>query len=203
VIKFSNAKNVHPAEIYQQVCEDSGGNAISDGMVRRWCRMFSEGRTNVHDDDQSGRPSLVTADLLDQVNEKIRENRRFTMSELSTHFPHISHSLLHEIVMEHLQYHKLCTRWVPKMLTDDHKTRCMGVALNVLVQYHNEGDKFLNHVVTGDETWISHVTPENKQQSMQWWHSASPKARNLSRHFLPGRSCVPCFGTDVVFCSLT
>jgi hypothetical protein len=33
--------------------------------------MFSEGRTNVHNDDQGGRPSLVTADLLDQVNEKI------------------------------------------------------------------------------------------------------------------------------------
>jgi hypothetical protein len=28
------------------------------------------------------------------------------------------------------------------------------------------GDEFLNHIVTGDETWISHVTPENKQQSM-------------------------------------
>jgi transposase len=43
--------------------------------------MFSEGRTNVHDEDRSGRPSLVTADLLDQVNEKIRENRRFTTCE--------------------------------------------------------------------------------------------------------------------------
>jgi len=61
VIKFLNAKNVRPAEIYRQVCEVYGENAMSDGMVRRWCRMFSEGRTNVHDDDRSGRPSLVTA----------------------------------------------------------------------------------------------------------------------------------------------
>jgi histone-lysine N-methyltransferase SETMAR len=163
VIKFFNAKNVRLAEIYQQVC---GENAMSDGMVRRWCRMFSEGRTNVHNDDRSGRPSLVTANLLDQVNEKILENRRFTMSELSTHFPHISRSLLHKIITEHLQYHKLCARWVPKMLTDDHKSKHMGAALNFLVWYHNEGDKFLNHIVTGDETCISHVTPENKQQSM-------------------------------------
>jgi hypothetical protein len=44
---------------------------VSDGMVRRGCRMFSEGRTNVHNDDRGGCPSLVTADLLDQVNEKI------------------------------------------------------------------------------------------------------------------------------------
>jgi hypothetical protein len=75
VIKFLNAENVRPAEIYRQVCEVYGENATSDGMVRRWCRMFSEGRTNVHDDDRSGRPSVVTADLLDQVN---RENRPCT-----------------------------------------------------------------------------------------------------------------------------
>jgi transposase len=73
VIKFLNAKNVRPTEIYRQVCEVYEENSVSDGMVRRWYRMFSEGRWNVHDDDRSGSPSLVTADLLDQVNEKIRE----------------------------------------------------------------------------------------------------------------------------------
>jgi transposase len=113
VINFFIAKNVRPAEIYRQVCDVYGENAMSDGMVRRWCRRFSEGRTNVHDDARSGRPSLVTADLLDQVNEKFRGNRRFTISELSTNFPHIYRSSLHEIVTEHLQYHKLCARWVP------------------------------------------------------------------------------------------
>jgi transposase len=78
VIKFLNAKNVCSAEIYRQFCEVYGENGMSDGMVRRWCRMFSEGRTNIHDDDRSGRPSLVTADLPDQVNEEIRKNRIFT-----------------------------------------------------------------------------------------------------------------------------
>jgi hypothetical protein len=64
VIKFLKAKNVCLAEIYRQVCEVYGENALSDGMVRRWCRMFSEGRMNVHGDDRSGRLSLATADLL-------------------------------------------------------------------------------------------------------------------------------------------
>jgi transposase len=116
VFKFLNAKNVRPAEMYRQIYEVYEENAMSDRMVRRWCRMFSEGRTNVHDDDRSGRPSLVTADLLDQVKEKIRENKSFTMSEPSTHFPHI-------VVTEHLQYQKLCESWVPKMLTDYHKAK--------------------------------------------------------------------------------
>jgi hypothetical protein len=51
VIKFWNAKNFRPAEMYQQVCEVYGENAMSDGMVRIWRRMFREGRTNVHDGD--------------------------------------------------------------------------------------------------------------------------------------------------------
>jgi transposase len=86
VIKFLNAKNVRRAEIYRQVYEVYGENATSDGMVRRWCRMFSEGRTNVHDDDRSGRPSLVTANLLDQVNEKFEKTKDSPFSPLKEIF---------------------------------------------------------------------------------------------------------------------
>jgi hypothetical protein len=35
VIQFFNDKNIHPAEIYRQVCEVYEENAMSDGMVRR------------------------------------------------------------------------------------------------------------------------------------------------------------------------
>jgi hypothetical protein len=35
-------------------------------------------------------------------------------------------------------------------------------------------DNFLSHVVTGDKTWVLHVTPESKQQSMEWRHTSSP-----------------------------
>jgi len=38
--------------------------------------------------------------LVRAVEEKIRENRRFTITPLSLHFPQISRSLLHKIVSE-------------------------------------------------------------------------------------------------------
>ncbi|KAG8195681.1 hypothetical protein JTE90_003825 [Oedothorax gibbosus] len=47
--------------------------------------------------------------------------------------------------------------------------------MNFLERYHNVGDDFLSQVVTGDETWVAYVTPESKQQSMEWRHSDSPK----------------------------
>ena len=45
-----------------------------------------EGRENVHDDTRSGRPSLVNDDLVRKVNERVRDDRRFTISDLSLHF---------------------------------------------------------------------------------------------------------------------
>jgi hypothetical protein len=38
------------------------------------------------------------------------------------------------------------------MLTDDHKTKRMGSALKFLARYTQEGDEFLDSIVTGDET---------------------------------------------------
>jgi len=98
VIRFLNAKNMKPAENHRQLCDVYGEHAMSSSMVRRWVRMFSEGCENVHDDPRSGRPSVVNEDLVRAVEEKIRENRRFTITSLSLHFPQISRSLLHKIV---------------------------------------------------------------------------------------------------------
>jgi len=67
---------VLPSEIHHQICQAYGGNAMSDGMVRKWVRMFNEGRENVHDEAQSERQSLV------KVNERVRDDRRFTISDL-------------------------------------------------------------------------------------------------------------------------
>ena len=58
-IRFLNARNVKPVDIHRQICEVYGENAISDEMVRKWVRKFSEGRDNVHDEPRSGRLSVV------------------------------------------------------------------------------------------------------------------------------------------------
>jgi len=102
VICFLNARNVLPSEIHHQICQVCGDNATSDGMVRKWVRMFNEGRENVHDEARSGRPSLVNDDLVRNVTERVRDDRRFTISDLSLHFPQISRDLLDDTVSSHL-----------------------------------------------------------------------------------------------------
>jgi transposase-like protein len=110
-----------PADIHRQICEVYEEHAMSDSMVRRWVRHFKEGRENVHDDRRSGRPLVVNEDFMRAVEEKIQENRRSTISSLCLHFPQILRSLLHEIVSDKLRFRKLCSRWVPKVLTDENK----------------------------------------------------------------------------------
>jgi len=57
------------------------------------------------------------------------------------------------------------------MLTEKHKKQHVAWALTFLMRYHKEGDDMLSHIVTGDETWVSHITPESKQQSLHWKHT--------------------------------
>jgi len=90
--------------------------------------LFKEGRTNVHDEERSVRPSVITDDLMEKLNTTIRGNSRFTFSEQSLEFPQVSRSVIYDIVSEKLGYKKLCARWVPKMLTDEHKQRRLAVA---------------------------------------------------------------------------
>ena len=66
------------------------------------------GRTNVNDAERSGRPSVITDAMKQRVNRIIRENRHFTISEVYVQCTEVSHTVVYEIVTEHLQYRKIC-----------------------------------------------------------------------------------------------
>ncbi|GFX15391.1 HTH_48 domain-containing protein [Trichonephila clavipes] len=95
VIRFLTAKNVSAAEIHTQISDVYGPNAMSSSKVRKWVRASKDGRENVHDEPRSGRPSVITDDLVNAVDEKIREDRRFTISTLALEFPNVGRTTLH------------------------------------------------------------------------------------------------------------
>jgi len=41
----------------------------------------------------------------------------------------------------------------------------------------------LSYIVTGDEIWVSHITPETKKQSLHWKHTGSPKRKKFKQTF--------------------
>jgi len=66
VIRFLNAKGERPAEIHRQTVV-AYGNVMNRQNVTKWCREFSEGRSDVHDEQRRGRSSLISDDVLQEI----------------------------------------------------------------------------------------------------------------------------------------
>ena len=120
VIRFLRVENVRPCEIHQSLVAVYGEHVMNAASVRKWCIMFTNGRTDVHDAEKSGWPSVITDALKQKVNSIIQENRHFTISEVYEQCPEVSRALVYQTVTKHFQYCKICAR-VPRMLTDAHK----------------------------------------------------------------------------------
>jgi len=85
------------------------------------------------------------------------------------------------------------------MLTDHHKTKRMGSALKFLMHYAQEGDEFLDSIVTGDETWVFHHTPESKQQSTAMVPYTFPQNQKIQKFNFSEKNHGPFSGTEKAF----
>lgn len=108
-------------------------------------------RSDVHDKERSGRPSVVTDELIQKHEEKINADKCLTINGFHEQCPQVSRTVLYETVTERLGYWKLCTRWVLKMPTDNHKKNRVVAAQAFLACYENHGDEFLDYTMMGDE----------------------------------------------------
>jgi len=64
--------------------------------------MFRNGRTDVHDAERSGRPSVITDALKQKMNRIILENQHFTSSAVYEQCPEVSRTTVYEIVTKYL-----------------------------------------------------------------------------------------------------
>ena len=106
----------------------------------------------MHDEERSGRPSLVTDEFVHAIEEKVQQNRNCTISALAMEFQQISRSLIHENNTEKLQFRKLYSGWVLKILTEQHQKQWISSAFQFLTRYNKDGDDFLSRIITGNET---------------------------------------------------
>ena len=127
VIQFLRAKGTAPIEIHREIQAVYGSNVMKV-HVRKWCREFSGCRLSVTDEQRSGRPS-TSADLVHAIEETVRANHRVLLKDLEEQF-NLSHGTIWDIVHECLGHRKVCSRWVPRQMTEDHKENRMGASLS-------------------------------------------------------------------------
>ena len=83
------------------------------------------------------------------------------------------------IVKKDLGFTKKCARWVPRLLTPEHKAAKVKMARDFLAL--NERAGFKDSIVTVDESWVSQFMPETKQQSSVWTKKGANPPRKAKR----------------------
>lgn len=73
---------------------------------------------------------------------------------------------------------KLLARWVPRVLTPEQKENRLIAAERGLEMFKRNSTDFVSRLlVTMDETWIHHYTPQSKQQASYWVYPIGPCER--------------------------
>ncbi|GFO31982.1 histone-lysine N-methyltransferase SETMAR [Plakobranchus ocellatus] len=150
------------------------------------------GQTSLQDEPRSGHPNTANNDWnTAKVDELIKVDGRVKLKEISLKLD-IPKTNVCEIVHDKLGYRKVSARWVPKM-SDEHKRQRVEISQILLHRCQQEGDetinvgpgrdhcarnKLLEHLITGDETWLHLSTPETKRDSMTWKHLSSPVTKS-------------------------
>ncbi|UYV65335.1 hypothetical protein LAZ67_3003982 [Cordylochernes scorpioides] len=52
-------------------------------------------------------------------------------------------------ITKNLKYRKICTRWVPRILTKEMKEKRLNACKELLQRYEIEGEGFIDRIVTG------------------------------------------------------
>ena len=145
-----------------------GRDCPSYRTVARWVSSFKDGRESFEDDPRSGRPSTSrTEEHIAAVRQMIIEDRHTTIALISDKLG-LSIGSIHTIIHEDLRMRKVCSRWVPHLLSDDQKRRRVECASTILSEFGPEGLKRITDIVTGDEKWFYYFQVPHKRQNMVW-----------------------------------
>jgi transposase len=140
VIRFLWSECVKPSEIYRRMKVQSGDSCLSQGRVYEWVERFQ----NVSDEHRRGRPvSVATETVKQQIPQRMRDYRLVTIDEIAVEF-NMSHGSAYNIVHNDLGCRKVCSRWVPRQLSDDHKRARQTICQEHLDRHAREGDAFLH-----------------------------------------------------------
>ena len=120
VIEFLHAEKIAPSDIHWHLLDVYGDHTVDISTVRWWVAHFSSGDSDVKEKPCSEWPCTAVTpwneECLDQL---ICANRQIMTRELCTEL-NIGLSAL-EMMVATLEYCIVCARWVPRMLTQEHR----------------------------------------------------------------------------------
>ena len=113
VIKFFTRKGLNNTEISKELDNVYKDSAPSYRTVAKWVAEFKNLERGFEDASRMGRPSAIVAvENIEVVERIVMRNRQISIRRLAEEL-----AIIHEIMNNHMSMKKVCTRWVPKLLT--------------------------------------------------------------------------------------
>ena len=115
-----------------------------------------------------GRPSTITAnENVESVERIVMRDRQISIHRLAEELT-ISKTIIHEIMNNHMGMNKVCTRWVPKLLTPIQCANRVDCCQELLQQSEVNPAKFFDSIVSSDESWIRYYDPLSQLEAKVW-----------------------------------
>ena len=166
VIRFLFLKGKHREDVLSELSAVYQDECPSRATIYRWFNHFKSGRTSVVDDEKPGRPCEIDEKITEKLQAIVQSERKITTRELTTRL-NVSKGTLHTLLAA-TGIRKLCSRFVPRFLTAEMQARRLECCLENLQIMTSVGDRFLENIVTMDETPLSLHVPESKRESQEW-----------------------------------
>lgn len=160
-------------EAYNLVKAAFGEAALGRSQVFSLFKEYKEGRESIENlRGKFPKASVRTEENIALIKSLVEADRRLTVDTMASE-SELSVGTVHKILHEDLGLSKVSARWVPRLLTDEHKRQQVQMARDFKRLHFQQGEAFLQSIVTMDESWILYSTPEMKRQSMQWIEKGS------------------------------
>ena len=122
-----------------------GDSALSISMVKKWFTQFRCSRISTIDAERSGHPIEVAIPETIEKFAILLADRRLKVRE-------IVEAIGISILKDHLGMKNPSARWVPRLLTIDHKHNRVTTSIECLALFNRNEDEFLRQFVRVDET---------------------------------------------------
>ncbi len=168
VIKFFTRKGLNAADISKELDNVYQDSAPSYRTVAKWVAEFKDPERGFEDAPRLGRPSTtITNENINAVEQIVMRERQISVRRVADELG-IPKSSVHEIMNDHLGMKKVCTRWVPKLLTPLQRANRVDCCEELLQDCEADPSNFFDRIVTGDECWIYHYDPLTQAEAKVW-----------------------------------
>lgn len=192
VIKFLTLKGHSFEKVKVEFESVYGTGKVSDSFIKKYIREYKHGRTTVFDEPRSGRPLEIDhSGIAARCRKVIDSDPKMSIEELASLF-NVSIGIMHSIMHQELGMKKLTVKWVPHFLNETQKQERIQAAAECLELYNKHKSKFIDHLLTMDETWIYGFDPLTAEESREWTTDKSQVSKRVrpSRHGLKVMACV-------------